>query len=319
MNVAIALTIFISVLCIIEGGALLLRPVWDSRARRLKEQLSAIVQIEIDEATGITKSRVLSGIPMLNGLLKRMPVMQRLDNLLQQANSRYPLGVFILLALVLVCWGIFFLSIFTRSFTLSLVGASFCLIPFLYAKTKGARRMRKFEEQLPEALELMGRSLRAGHAFTGGLQMVAQEFGDPIGTEFGRVLGQISLGVSVEQALKSLTGRIDCADLKFLTVSVLIQRETGGNLAEILDSIGRLIRERFKLKGRVRTLSAEGRLSAIILVALPIFVAMALSIMNPSYISILATDPIGKLLVFIALIMMVLGIFFIKRLVGIRV
>jgi len=102
-------------------------------------------------------------------------------------------------------------------------------------------------------------------------------------------------------------------------VSVLIQRETGGNLAEILDSIGRLIRERFKLKGRVRTLSAEGRLSAIILVALPIFVAMALSIMNPSYISILATDPIGKLLVFIALIMMVLGIFFIKRLVGIRV
>jgi tight adherence protein B len=238
---------------------------------------------------------------------------------LQQANARYPLGVFVLLALVLALWGILLLSFLTNSFALSLVGICFGFLPFFYAKVKKDRRMRRFEEQLPEALELLARSLRAGHALTGGLQMVAQEFADPLGTEFGRVLAQVSLGVSVEQALRGLTERIDCPDLKFLTVSVLIQRETGGNLAEILDSIGRLIRERFKLQGRIRTLSAEGRLSAYILIALPIFVALVLSFVNPRYISTLGTDPAGKVLIFIALMMMAIGILIIKRMVGIRV
>jgi tight adherence protein B len=319
MNVVIALGIFIAVLCIVEGGALILRPAWDTRARRMKEQLTAIAQIEESQAGGITRNRILSSVPSLNGLLSRVPAMLKLDSLLLQANTRYPLGVFILLAVVLALWGILLLSVITNSLALSLVGVGFGLLPFFYAKVKKDQRMKRFEEQLPEALELMARSLRAGHAFTGGLQMVAQEFPDPVGTEFGRVLGQVSLGVSVEQALKSLTERVDCADLKFLTVSVLIQRETGGNLAEILDSIGRLIRERFRLQGRIRTLSAEGKLSAVILVALPIFVALVLTIINPHYISILGTDPAGKLLVFVALMMMVIGILFIKRLVGIRV
>jgi tight adherence protein B len=319
MNVVLALAVFIAVLCIIEGGALLLRPAWDTRARRMKEQLTAIAQIEESQAAGITKSRIMSSVPSFNDLLNRLPMMLKLDSLLMQANARYPLGVFLLLALVLALWGVLLLSFLLKSFTLSWVGLCFGLLPFFYAKVKKDRRMKKFEEQLPEALELLARSLRAGHALTGGLQMVAQEFPDPLGTEFGRVLAQISLGVSVEQALRNLTERVDCPDLKFLTVSVLIQRETGGNLAEILDSIGRLIRERFKLKGRIRTLSAEGRLSAIILVLLPMFVALAITVLNPRYISVLGSDPAGKLLVFVALIMMVIGILIIKRLVAIRV
>ena len=133
--------------------------------------------------------------------------------------------------------------------------------------------MEKFERQLPEALELVSRSLKAGHAFTGGLKMVAEEFGDPVGVEFGRTLDEINFGVGVPEALTNLTQRIECEDLKFFAVSVIIQRETGGNLAEILESLGRLIRERFKFQGRVRVLSGEGRISAIVLVAIPFFIA----------------------------------------------
>jgi len=230
---------------------------------------------------GITKSRILSGVPSFNDLLSRLPMMLKLDNLLMQAKCPVPSGRISPPCPGAGFLGVFLLSILLKSFALSLVGICFGLLPFFYAKVKKDRRMKKFEEQLPEALELLARSLRAGHALTGGMQMVAQEFPDPLGTEFGRVLAQISLGVSVEQALKNLTERVDCPDLKFLTVSVLIQRETGGNLAEILDSIGRLIRERFKLKGRIRTLSAEGRLSAVILVLLPMFVALAITVLNP--------------------------------------
>jgi tight adherence protein B len=268
---------------------------------------------------GITRSRPLSSIPWLNNLLSRIPVVLKIDDILVQANSRYPLGVFILLSLVMALCGVLLVSMLIRSPLLSIVGVFLGLVPFAVVNAQKKRRMKKFEDQLPEALELMARSLRAGHAFAGGLQMVAQEFTDPIGTEFGKALAQISLGVSTEQALKNLTERVDCPDLKFLTVSVLIQRETGGNLAEILDSIGRLIRERFKLRGRIRTLSAEGRMSAGILVAIPIFVALALAVINPGYIGTLRNDPAGKILVGIALVMMIIGIFFIKRLIAIRV
>ena len=319
MNAVIALAIFIAILCIIEGGALVLRSTWDPQAKRLKNQLRAITDVRESQAMGITRSRPLSSIPWLNNLLSRIPVVLKIDDILVQANSRYPLGVFILLSLVMALCGVLLVSMLIRSPLISIVGVFLGLVPFAVVNAQKKRRMKKFEDQLPEALELMARSLRAGHAFAGGLQMVAQEFTDPIGTEFGKALAQISLGVSTEQALKNLTERVDCPDLKFLTVSVLIQRETGGNLAEILDSIGRLIRERFKLRGRIRTLSAEGRMSAGILVAIPIFVALALAVINPGYIGTLRNDPAGKILVGIALVMMIIGIFFIKRLIAIRV
>ena len=179
--------------------------------------------------------------------------------------------------------------------------------------------MRKFERQLPDALDLVARSLRAGHAFSGGLQMVADEFDDPLGTEFQRTVAQINLGVSIEQALKNLADRVDCPDLKFFAVSVIIQRESGGNLAEILESISSLIRERFRLRGKIRTLTAEGKLSAGILVGIPFFVAFALSFMNPDYVRVLSTDPTGKILVAVALIMMGIGIAWMKKMITLKV
>jgi len=180
--------------------------------------------------------------------------------------------------------------------------------------------MKKFDAQLPDALDLMARALKAGHALPGSLQMVATEFDEPIGGEFAKVVEEVNFGMSVEDALQNMTKRFgSSSDLKFFAIAVMIQRETGGNLAEILESISRVIRERFKLMGTIRTLAAEGKLSAIILVAIPFFVAFALSIMNPKYISVLVTDPTGKAMVFIALIMMALGIFVMKKIIQIKV
>ena len=148
---------------------------------------------------------------------------------------------------------------------------------------------------------------------------MGEEFGDPIGTEFERTVNEINFGVAVPEALKALARRVDCNDLKFFVMSVIIQRETGGNLAEILENIARLIRERFKLHGRIRVLSAEGKLSAIILVAIPFFLGFVLSIINPEYINTLFEDPIGIVLVVFACVMMALGILMMKKMVAIRV
>jgi tight adherence protein B len=149
--------------------------------------------------------------------------------------------------------------------------------------------------------------------------MVGQEFGDPIGTEFSKTLDEINFGVAYEDALKNLSSRVDSDDLKLFVISVIIQRTSGGNLAEILENIGRLIRERFKLKGNIKTLTAEGRISAYVLLALPFFLAYVMHLLNPRYIGTLFTDPIGHYLIAGACVMMVIGAFVMKRMVDIKV
>ena len=179
--------------------------------------------------------------------------------------------------------------------------------------------MEKFQGQLPEALDLIARALKAGQALSGALKMVADEMDDPIGHEFDKALNEINFGVGVSEALKNLANRVDCLDLKFFIIAVVIQRETGGNLAEILENIARIIRERFKLHGRIRILAAEGKLSAIILTGLPFMAAFVLFFASPTYIQILAGDPLGRVLAGVGISLMILGIFSMKRMIAIKV
>jgi len=179
--------------------------------------------------------------------------------------------------------------------------------------------MKKFQAQLPEALDLMARSLRAGHAFSTGMKLAADEFDDPLGTEFNITLDEINFGLGVPEALKNLVNRVDCPDLVFFVVSVILQRETGGNLAEIMQNSAHLIRERYKFYGKVKTLSAEGKLSAVILTIMPFAVAGALYIMNKKYIMTLFTEHIGKVMCGVALVLMVIGAFVMSRIVDIEV
>jgi len=181
------------------------------------------------------------------------------------------------------------------------------------------KRIEKFSSQLPEALDLIARALKAGHSLNSGMKLAADEFHDPLGPEFDETLGEINFGVSVANALKNLVGRIECPELKYFVVAIILQRETGGNLAELIESLANLIREKFKFQGKVRTLSAEGRLSAVILVAIPFFMGIYLHFSNPKYLELLFSEPIGRIMAGAAVIMMAIGILVIKKMVTIKV
>jgi tight adherence protein B len=166
---------------------------------------------------------------------------------------------------------------------------------------------------------MIARALKAGHALTGGFQMVAMEFADPARTEFRKTLDEVNFGLSYEEALRNMSKRFDCADLKFFVLSVIIQRQSGGNMAEILEKIGSLIRERFKLFGKVKALTGEARISAVILTILPFAIAAGIYFLNRAYIEILFREPVGQIMVGAAAVMMILGIIVMRRMVIIEV
>jgi len=268
----------------------------------------------------IVRKDSLSEIPWLNDLLKRARRLQLLKLLHQQADCRAPLGVFVLAAVGLALSGLLLaLSMRQATMVALLFAVLLGAIPYVYLLWRKNKRLTLFERQLPDALELVSRALRAGHAFSVGLKMVGEEMADPIGKEFRQVFDEVSMGVSLPQALDNMTNRVDSVDVRFFNTSVLVQRETGGNLAEIIDSLAGLIRQRFELQLRVKALSAEGRISAVVLFGLPFVVGAMLFKMNPDYMGLLFTDPIGRNLATVGSIMMVVGAVMMKRMVAIKV
>ena len=321
MDILIAMTIFILTLTLIEGAYYGLRRMRSREKREVLRRLRGFSTTEYErEIIDIMRKGVLSDVPWLNRMLLSFRWTDKLSRMIEQSGTESTLGVFILLSIVLASGG-FVISLWVASSALlSLIIAFFLgVFPFLYVYLKKKRRMEKFQRLLPDALDLIARALKAGHAFTGGLKMVGDELEEPVGTEFEKTLHEINFGSGIPEALKNLTRRVDCPDLRFFIISVIIQRETGGNLAEILAKIAHLIRERFKLQSRVQVLSAEGKLSAIILIAIPFVIALALSVLNPVYIKTLFIDPVGKALVAFALVMMVIGIVVMKRMIQIKV
>jgi tight adherence protein B len=200
------------------------------------------------------------------------------------------------------------------------VGAfMFFVLPFLWLLQKRKTRLKKFASQLPDAMELVARALRAGHSLASGLHVVAEEMPLPIAKEFGRVYEEQNLGVPLDEALKNMSDRIPNLDLRFFVTAVNIQRQTGGDLAEILDKIGYVIRERYKILGHVKALTAEGRLSGVVLIGMPFGLFILMLYMKPDYISLLWTDPMGIQMAVFALVMQVLGALCIKKIVDIKV
>jgi tight adherence protein B len=321
MDLLIAATIFMLTLALIEGGYYALQKIRSREKREVLRRLRGYPATEYErEIIDIMRKSMLSDVPWLNRMLLSFRWTDQLSRLIEQSGTESTLGVFILLSIVLASGGFVTLLWVTSHLLLSLMMAIVSgILPFLYVYIKKKRRMEKFQRQLPDALDLIARALKAGHAFTGGLKMVGDELGEPVGTEFEKTLHEINFGSGIPEALKGLTQRVDCPDLRFFIISVIIQRETGGNLAEILGKISYLIRERFKLQSRVQVLASEGKLSAIILIAIPFVIALALSVLNPGYIKTLFTDPVGKALVAFALLMMVLGIIVMKRMIEIKV
>jgi tight adherence protein B len=315
----IALGIFATILVFMHGCAALhrmMKPRGTDRAVERIQKWSAPVETQLE----IVRKESLSDIPWLNELLINARRFQPLRVLHRQADCRVPLGIFVLASLILALIGLIYAFSMRLPFLLALLCAGMAgTIPIAYLYWLKSQRMAKFARQLPEALELISRSLRAGHALSVGLKLVGDETSDPIGTEFKRVFDEVSMGVALPQALQNMTDRLDSVDLRFFVTSVLVQRETGGNLAEIIDSLAGLIRMRFELQLRVKALSAEGRFSAVVLFGLPLFIAGALWKINPDYISTLFTDPMGQNMVMVGSFLMVAGAFIMKRMVAIKV
>jgi tight adherence protein B len=193
------------------------------------------------------------------------------------------------------------------------------LLPAFWLWFMRRRRLRAFARQLPDALELVSRALRAGHSLASGLSLVADEVADPLGKEFSRCYEEQNLGISLEDSLEEMTERVPNLDLRFFATAVILQRQTGGDLAEILDKIGELIRERFKIWGQVQALTGEGRLSGIVLLALPPVLFIVMYRLNPDYVMLLFSDPLGNKMLMVAAVLQIVGALVIKKIVNIKV
>ncbi len=200
-----------------------------------------------------------------------------------------------------------------------IIGLVVSYLPFVWISFRRGSRFKKFAKQLPDALELIGRALRSGHALGSGLNLVVHEMPNPIAHEFSLAFEQQNLGVSIETALKSMLKRMPNLDLKFFVTAVAIQRQCGGDLAEILDKIGYVIRERFKILGTVQALTGEGRLSGVVLMILPIAIFIAVYYLNPSYVMLLFTTPLGKKMITAGIVMQIMGAWVINKIIDIKV
>jgi tight adherence protein B len=192
-------------------------------------------------------------------------------------------------------------------------------MPFVFLNMKRKRRLHQFEETFPEALDLVSRALKAGHAFATGLKMVADEMPEPIGPEFRKTFDEQNFGLPLKDALNNLTHRVPLLDVRFFATAVLIQRETGGNLSEILENLAHVVRERFKILRQVRVYTAHGRLTGYVLLALPVFLAIALSFINPEHMQLLFQEKIGRYMIAGSIVMQTVGYFWIKQVIKIEV
>ena len=311
---------FLAVVLFLEGGYLVWYAHRGPEAKRIQERLRAVSAGRNATEAALLKQRLLSSSSGLEYFLLRVPRIHSLDRLLQQSGMSLMVTHFLGYTAMAGLGGMASAAFLGLPFTVMLLcGAVGSAAPLFFVLGAKRRRLEKIQRQLPESIELMARALKAGHAFSGALQMVSAEGPEPAAGEFRLTFDEINFGVSVQDALTSFATRVPLTDLRYFVIAVLIQRESGGNLGELFDKISGLIRARFTLLGRIRVLSAEGRLSAWILSCLPFATGLMINIANPGFLDILWTDPLGLIMVSTALAMMVTGIFIMSRIIKIRV
>lgn len=260
-----------------------------------------------------------AGPRWLQSILRFVPHRQDLVNLLEQAESGWSVGQFLLLTLGLTAAVGLGASLVAQGSVAPLVlGAMGGLLPYAQLRRRRTKRFQAFEEHFPEAIELLGRSLRAGHALLTGLEVVAQESPSPVDREFRQVFEEQRFGLPLQESLLGLADRIDTVDVRMFVTAVMIQRESGGNLAEILDSLAELIRERFKFRRQLRVHTAQGRLTGYLLAALPVLVGMALFGINRDYMIVLFTEPGGRMMLMATVFFQIVGYLWIRRIVDIE-
>ena len=316
-----AVLLFVAVVLALEGAYLVWASKRSGEARRLAARLRSLESAPAEVALSIERQGVHHRWPWLDEhLLPRLPRGADLVRYVETSGTGRSAGELSACSIVLALAGAALPHLLGRPWTFSLVlGGVLASLPWFWLGRRVTQRMRHFERQIPEALDLMGRALRAGHAFPTAVKMVADEMPEPIGKEFRILFDEANFGVPQNEALMRLSVRVPIEDLRYFVIAVMIQRESGGNLAELLDNISAIVRARLKLLGEVRTLSAEGRLSAWILGLLPFCVAGVIQLVNPRFSDVLWTDPIGQRLVGGALVLMTAGVWWMRKIIRIRV
>jgi tight adherence protein B len=290
-------------------------------AKRLKKRLRTMALHERRQsAAGMLREKYLRELSPLERWLEALPGMERLALYVEQSGRLTPAYRVVLTAALLGVGSGWLALVLLQQYILAVLTALLgFLIPFIRISVQRSKRIARFEEQLPEALDVMVRALKAGHPFSGTLQLVSEEMDDPIAKEFGITFADINYGLDVKQAFMNLLERMPNMTLMTLVTAVVVQRETGGNLAETLSNISGVIRGRFRFSRRVKTLSAEGRLSAWILAMIPFFLFVVIMLTTPSYLPILMQEPAGLKIVAVSFFLQVVGILWLRRILRIEV
>ena len=322
MFVLISVLVFIA----IAGGAFMAFGLLDQRtaqARIIKERLASIDQAIVrqpSEDLALLRDEMLSGIPAFNRLLARSHRISRLQAWLSQGALQIRAGKFLLLAGCCAVVAGAITNVLTRAWMFAVLAAGVAAaVPFVYAGIKRSRRFRRFEQLFPQAIDLLARAVRAGHSLNTALELIGDELAEPVGGEFRKLFEEQKFGLPVREALLNLAERVPLVDVKFFITSVMLQRETGGNLAEILDKLSYVIRERFKILRQVQVFTAQGRMSMRILMALPPAMVVVLGALNPPLMRVLFTDPLGHVLIVAGILMQGTGYLLMRKVINIEV
>jgi tight adherence protein B len=296
----------------------------DNKQEVVRRRMEAVRKAErrgdVSMGLKLARDEMLSSVPAVHRLMMHWSWSMRLQERISQAGLTMKAGKLILISACAFLGTTIIVGLFAPIFPVGLlIGICIGLAPYGVVMYLRQKRLRAFEERFPEALDLLGRAVRAGHAFTTGLEMIAKESPDPIASEFRTTFEEQNFGLPLRDALLNMTERIPSIDVRFFVTALLIQKETGGNLAEILDGLARVIRDRFRIYREVRVRTAQGRLTAGILIALPVFMMIVLMVMNPTYIGVLFHDPKGVLALTVAGIMQVIGSMVIWKIIHIEV
>jgi tight adherence protein B len=327
MLTIIALVVFLLVaLLVFAVGSFLDQR--SAQARMLRDRLASVQKAEQQstDELALLRDEMMSKIPALDSLLRRSERMANLQTFLEQADLKVRAGNILLLCVVsAVVFGVIGYFVAgslppNQALLFVMVGVVVGgVLPYSYASYRRTKRFQRFEELFPNAIDTLARAVRAGHAFTTALELIANEISEPIASEFRKLFEEQKFGLPVRDALMNLAARVPLVDVKFFVTAVMLQRETGGNLAEILDNLSYVIRERFKIMRQVRVYTAQGRLTMMLLMGLPPIIVVVMLTTNPAFIRPLFADPIGHTLVVGGIVLQTIGYFVIRRIIQIQV
>ena len=321
-----ALLAALIVLVVVAGVVFTLASLVDqrnARARLLKERLvneGKAPERAPEDELALLRDEQLSEIPAFDSLLRRSARISQLQEMLAQGGLNLRAGKFLSLSLLAgVAAGLVAYIVSNRAEVGGVALLIGFVLPYSYAAVKRNQRFSKFEELFPEAIDTLARAVRAGHAFTTALELITNEVAEPVAGEFRQLFEEQKFGMPVRDALMNLTERIPLVDVKFFVTAVMLQRETGGNLAEILDNLSYVIRERFKIQRQVRVYTAQGRLTMALLMGMPPIIVTVMLVVEPSFIRPLFADPIGHILLVAGIALQTVGYFVIRKIIRIQV